>query len=106
MGLNRLLSLSKSNVLSDVSKSSDKSSKKSSKTKLEPKETCKSSESSVVETQKIDKTLKNGKSTTTTKKSMLWTLRITNMRKNLLKKGKILLKIYESKQLIIFTTYH
>lgn len=91
MGLNRLLSLSKSNVLSDIGKSSEKSSKKCSKTKLESKELkekCKSCESSVVETQKIDKTLKNGKSTVTTKKSMLWTLRITNKSKNGLKKGK------------------
>lgn len=89
MGLNRLLSLSKSNVLSDISKSSDKSTKKCSKSKIEPKEKCKSSDSDVVETEKIDKTLKNGKSATTTKKSMLWTLRITNKSKNGLKKGKI-----------------
>lgn len=85
MGLNKLLSLSRGNILSDVSKSSEKPPKKCSK--ADSKEKCKI-ESSVVETQKIDKTLKNGKSASTTKKSMLWTLRITNKNKNVPKKGK------------------
>lgn len=89
MGLNRLLSLSKSSVLPDLKQINPKSSKSSSKNvKIEQTEKCKKKESSA-ETQKIDKTLKNGKSTTTTKKSMLWTLRITNKSKNGLKKGNL-----------------
>lgn len=86
MGLNRLISLSKSSVLPDLKQVSSKSSKNSSKSaKLEQTEKCNKKE---LETQKIDKTLKNGKSATTAKKSMLWTLRITNKSKNGLKKGK------------------
>lgn len=90
MGLNRLLSLSKSSVLPDFRQVTSKSSKSSSKNnaKLESQtEKCKKKESSE-ETEKIDKTLKNGKSSTTTKKSMLWTLRITNKSKSGLNKGK------------------
>lgn len=86
MGLNRLLSLSKSSVIPDLKQVNSKSSKNSSKSaKLEQTEKCNKKES---ETQKIDKTLKNGKSATTAKRSMLWTLRITNKSKNGLKKGK------------------
>lgn len=87
MGLNRFLSLSRNSVLPEINKSSAKSSKNSSKSKLvELKEKNKNEEPSV-ETQKIDKTLKNGKSATTTKKSLLWTLRITNKNKSGMKKG-------------------
>ena len=86
MGLNRFLSLSKSSVLPEINKSSAKSSKNSTKSKVEPNEKNKNDECNV-ETQKIDKTLKNGKSSTTTKKSLLWTLRITNKNKSNMKKG-------------------
>ena len=82
MGLNRLISLSKSSVLPDLKQVNSKASKSA---KLEQTEKCNKKES---ETQKIDKTLKNGKSATTAKKSMLWTLRITNKSKSGLKKGK------------------
>lgn len=87
MGLNRLLSLSKNSVLPEFNKSDAKTSKSCSKSKSESKEKNKIQESSG-ETQKIDKTLKNGKSTVTTKKSMLWNLRITNKSKNAAKKGR------------------
>jgi hypothetical protein len=89
MGLNRLLSLSKNSVLPEINKSGAKTSKSCSKIKSESKEKNKIQDSSG-ETQKIDKTLnKNGKSTMTTKKSMLWNLRITNKSKNAAKKGEI-----------------
>lgn len=102
MGLNRLLSLSKGNILSDTSKSCEKPPKKSSKSKADSKEKCKSSESGV-ETQKIDKTLKNGKSASTAKKSMLWTLRITNKNKSGLKKGKnLLITIYSKINCVLY----
>lgn len=88
MGLNRFISLSKSSVLPDLKQSNSKSSKSTSKlNKTEQTEKCKKKETSE-ETQKIDKTSKNGKSATTTKKSMLWTLRITNKSKSAVKKGK------------------
>ena len=91
MGLNRLISLSKNSVLSDIKSTSTKSSKIAVKTKPDcenRKEKCKIKESSAdISPQKIDKTLKNGKNSTTTKKSMLWnTLRITNKNKSV-KKG-------------------
>lgn len=93
MGLNRLISLSKSSVLPDLKQvNSTKTSKTSSKNaKIEQTEKCNKKKESSEETQKIDKTLKNGKSATTTKKSVLWTLRITNKSKNGLKKGKSLI---------------
>lgn len=92
MGLNRLISLSKNSVLPDIKSTGTKSSKTSVKTKPDcenGKEKCKIKESNAdISPQKIDKTLKNGKSATTTKKSMLWnTLRITNKNKSCVKKG-------------------
>lgn len=86
MGLNRFISLSRNSVLPEINKSGVKN---SSKIKSELKEKSKIEEPKVVETEKIDKTLKSGKSTVTTKKSMLWTLRITNKNKSGLKKGMI-----------------
>lgn len=92
MGLNRLLSLSKNSVLPDLKQSNTTKSTKCSlikSAKTEQTEKCSKKKESSSETQKIDKTLnKNGKSATTTKKSMLWTLRITNKSKSGLKKGK------------------
>lgn len=92
MGLNRLLSLSKSNVVPELKSASSKPSKiavKTSSDRENRKEKCKVKETSAdISTQKIDKTLKNGKSATTTKKSILWnTLRITNKNKSCVKKG-------------------
>jgi hypothetical protein len=91
MGLNRLISLSKSSVLPELKSSNSKSKDKISNSNLERQtEKCKKKESSAVEEQKIDKTLKNGKSAIPTKKkSMLWNLRITNKSKTAVKKGKI-----------------
>jgi hypothetical protein len=93
MGLNRLISLSKSSVLPEIKSTSTKGSKIAVKTKPDcenRKEKCNFKEQSAdISSQKIDKTLKNGKSATTTKKSMLWnTLRMTNKNKTGLKKGK------------------
>lgn len=85
MGLNRLLSLSKNSVLPEVKSVNVKASKIAVKTSENRRET-----SADISVQKIDKTLKNGKSATTTKKSMLWnTLRMTNKNKSCVKKGKI-----------------
>lgn len=101
MGLNRLISLSKSSVLPDIRSTKPKSSKIAVKTRPDcdenrkEKEKCKVKENSAdISTEKIDKTLTNGKSattttTTTSKKSMLWsTLRMTNKNKPCVKKGK------------------
>lgn len=97
MGLNRLISLSKSSVLPEIKSTKLKSSKIAVKTRPDcdenrkEKEKCKVKENpSDISTEKIDKTSKNGKSaTTTTKKQMLWnTLRMTNKNKPCLKKGK------------------
>lgn len=89
MGLNRFISLSRNSVLPEINtKSSAKLNKNSSKSDEKSKNKKKSQETqSCDETQKIDKTLKNGKSATTTKKSMLWNLRITNKSKISMKKG-------------------
>lgn len=93
MGLNRLLSLSKTSVLTDIKTVNSKGSKIAVKTNVDRenrKEKCRMKETSAdISTQKIDKTLKNGKIATTTKKSMLWnTLRMTNKNKSVVKKGK------------------
>lgn len=93
MGLNRLLSLSKSSVLPEIKSINSKGSKIAVKTNTDRenrKEKCCAKESSAdISTQKIDKTLKNGQIATTTKKSMLWnTLRMTNKNKSVAKKGK------------------
>lgn len=93
MGLNRLLSLSKTSVLPEIKTVNSKGSKIAVKTNTDRenrKEKCKIKETSAdISTQKIDKTLKNGKIATTTKKSMLWnTLRMTNKNKSVVKKGK------------------
>jgi hypothetical protein len=89
MGLNRFISLSRSSVLPDFKQNGPKASKSSSKSsvKSEQTEKCNKKDVPKEETQKIDKTLKSGKSATTTKKSMLWNLRITNKSKIGLKKG-------------------
>lgn len=79
MGLNRFISLSKNSVLPEINKNSSKLVEKNKN----QEKNC------IVETQKIDKTLKNGKNATTTKKSMLWNLRITNKNKNNMKKGNL-----------------
>lgn len=94
MGLNRLISLSKNSVLPDVKSVNAKGSKiavKKSSDGENRKEKCKVKESGAdISSQKIDKTLKNGKIAATTKKSMLWnTLRITNKNKSCVKKGKL-----------------
>jgi hypothetical protein len=93
MGLNRLLSLSKTSVLPEIKSVNSKGSKIAVKTNVDREnrnEKCRLKESSTdISTQKIDKTLKNGKIATTTKKSMLWnTLRMTNKNKSVVKKGK------------------
>lgn len=92
MGLNRLLSLSKNSVLPEHKQPSAKASKIAVKTTSDRenrKEKCKVKESSAdISSTKIDKTIKNGKSASTTKKSMLWnTLRMTNKNKGSAKKG-------------------
>lgn len=93
MGLNRLLSLSKTSVLPEIKAVNPKGSKIAVKTQADRenrKEKCRVKETSAdISTQKIDKTLKNGKIVATTKKSMLWnTLRMTNKNKTVVKKGK------------------
>lgn len=92
MGLNRLISLSKGSVMPEIKSTTVKGSKIAVKTTDNRKEKCRGSESGAdMSSAKIDnKTLKNGKSATTTKKSMLWnTLRMTNKNKNCVKKGKL-----------------
>ena len=95
MGLNRLISLSKNSVLPDNKVANVKCSKIAVRKNLDcenRKEKCQVKESCPVDisSQKIDKISKNGKSATTTKKSMLWnTLRLTNKNKACVKKGKI-----------------
>lgn len=96
MGLNRLISLSKNSVLPEIKTTKLKGSKIAVKTRPDcdenrkEKEKCKVKENSAdISAEKIDKTLKNGKSATATKKSMLWnTLRMTNKNKPCVKKGK------------------
>ncbi|KAG5675797.1 hypothetical protein PVAND_005671 [Polypedilum vanderplanki] len=87
MGLNRFISLSRNSVLPDFKQVSSKPNKSSSNSVKIEHQTEKSAKKEEIE--KIDKTnLKNGKSATTTKKSMLWNLRITNKSKIGSKKGK------------------
>lgn len=94
MGLNRFISLSKSSVLPEVKSVNAKSSKiavkkppdcENRKKKYKVKEA-----SADISSQKIDKTVKNVRIATTTKKSMIWnTLRITNKDKSCVNKGKV-----------------
>lgn len=93
MGLNRFISLSRNSVLPEVKSANAKSSKIAVKKPEDcenRKQKCKVKEAIAdISSQKIDKTLKNTKIATTTKKSMIWnTLRITNKNKSCVNKGK------------------
>lgn len=88
--------MSKNSVLPEIKSTKLKGSKIAVKTKPDcdenqkEKEKCKVKENPAdISFEKIDKVSKNGKSATTTKKSMLWnTLRMTNKNKPCVKKGK------------------
>lgn len=95
MGLNRFISLSKNSVLPEVKPVNVKGSKIAVKKPPDcenKKEKCRVKEASAdISSQKIDKTLKNVKIATTTKKSTIWnTLRITNKSKNCVNKGRVI----------------
>lgn len=96
MGLNKLLSMSKNSVLSDLKPPNQKNSKNTNKSNRERenrKEKAKQKDINgnveVNIAQKNEKNTKSVKVPATTKKSLLWnTLRITNKNKNPIKKGK------------------